>query len=186
MSTLLRLLSGGLLIAYPVVVFFGLRYFPLSYLALGLCVIAIVRAALWRTGSSVLPLVLACVLLLVSAHSLLAGRGDALLFYPVVVNAVMLFLFAFSLCRGMPIVERLARLQEPELPPQAIAYTRTVTKVWCVFFIFNGLIAAYTAMCCRYETWALYNGLIAYVLMGGLMAGEWLVRRQVKERHRVT
>jgi uncharacterized membrane protein len=29
------------------------------------------------------------------------------------------------------------------------------------------------------EVWALYNGLLAYLLMGAMFAGEWLVRRKV-------
>ncbi len=177
---------SGLFVAYPVLVFFGLQYFPLTYLALGLAVLAVARALLWRVSNSILPLLLALVLLLVALHTLLAGSGAALLFYPVLVNALMLCVFGISLWRGMPVIERLARLQEPDLPPQAVAYTRTVTKIWCGFFVINGSIAAYTALYCSYEAWALYNGLIAYGLMAALLAAEWLVRRLVKERYRAT
>src|SRR5690554_6255425 len=44
--------------------------------------------------------------------------------YPIAISLIMLSLFAGSLFRGMPIIERLARLREPELPPQAVLYTR--------------------------------------------------------------
>ena len=40
---------------------------------------------------------------------------------------------------------QVARLQEPQLPPAAIRYTRQVTRIWCGFFIFNGAIAIATA-----------------------------------------
>ncbi len=47
----------------------------------------------------------------------------------------MLALFSASLLQKQTLVERLARLQEPELPDSGVRYTRTVTKVWCGFFL---------------------------------------------------
>jgi len=55
-------------------------------------------------------------------------------------------------------IERLARLREPRLPQAAIAYTRRVTQVWCVFFAINGAIALVTAIWASDQVWALYNG----------------------------
>jgi uncharacterized membrane protein len=51
-----------------------------------------------------------------------------------------------------------------------------VTQLWCAFFIANGAVAIYTALFGSRDDWALYNGLIAYLLMGGLFGGEWLYR----------
>jgi uncharacterized membrane protein len=45
--------------------------------------------------------------------------------------------------------------------------------------VVNGALAAYTAVFASREAWALYNGVIAYLLMGGLFAGERLLRRRV-------
>jgi uncharacterized membrane protein len=92
----------------------------------------------------------------------------------------MLFSFGLSLFKGMPMIERLARLKEKKLSPRAIAYTRTVTKVWCLFFVANGTMALLTALWMSPEAWALYNGLIAYLLIGLLFGIEWLVRQRVK------
>lgn len=105
--------------------------------------------------------------------------------YPVWVNLVMLAVFGFSLFRPPSVVERLARLQEPDLPPSGVRYTRQVTKVWCGFFVLNGAAAAYTAFFASDSTWALYNGLLAYVLMGCLMGIEWGVRQWVRRREAV-
>ncbi len=44
--------------------------------------------------------------------------------YPVAVNLGLLAVFGYSLFHPPTVVERLARLREPELPPPAIAYTR--------------------------------------------------------------
>lgn len=100
--------------------------------------------------------------------------------YPVAVNAIMLALFAGSLWRGMPIIERLARLREPELPPAGVAYTRRVTWAWCGFFVANGSLAGWTALYADLATWALYNGVISYALIGLMFAGEWLLRRRLR------
>lgn len=105
-----------------------------------------------------------------------------LLFYPVVVNAVMLAVFGGSLRSTMPIVERLARLQEPDLPEKAVRYTRRVTQVWCLFFIFNGSIALFTTLYGNMPLWTAWNGIIAYLLIGFLTAGEWLIRRKMIKR----
>jgi len=36
-----------------------------------------------------------------------------------------------------------------------------------------------TARFASLQTWTLYNGLIAYLLMGVLFGGEWLLRRRL-------
>src|SRR2546423_11913745 len=40
-------------------------------------------------------------------------------------------LFRSSLFRPPTVVERLARLRNPELPAAGVRYTRQVTQVWC-------------------------------------------------------
>jgi uncharacterized membrane protein len=50
--------------------------------------------------------------------------------------------------------------------------------VWCAFFVANGAVAAALALSGRRELWAAYTGVVAYLLMGLLFAGEYLVRRR--------
>jgi uncharacterized membrane protein len=54
-----------------------------------------------------------------------------------------------------------------------------VTQAWCAFFIGNGLTALWTALRWSDQAWFIYNGVIAYVLLGAFFAAEWLVRRRV-------
>ncbi|WP_253927012.1 COG4648 family protein [Halomonas hibernica] len=115
----------------------------------------------------------------------LGGLGHAELgmrAYPVAVNAVMLAIFLSSLWRGVPVIERLARLREPELPAAGVRYTRNVTWAWCGFFILNGAIASWTALYASLATWTLYNGAISYGLIAVMFTGEWLVRHQLRSR----
>ena len=112
------------------------------------------------------------------AASTAVSNSELLLrLYPAAVNLGMLLLFGASLRFPPSMIERFARLGETDLPPAAIAYTRRVTQIWCAFFVGNGAFAIYTALFASRDDWALYNGLIAYLLMGALFAGEWLFRR---------
>ena len=94
----------------------------------------------------------------------------------------MLALFAASLYRPPSLIERLARLREPDLPPEGVRYTRRVTQLWCLFFVLNGSVALYTALFTSLATWTLYNGFIAYLLMGTLFAVELLCRTHLRKR----
>jgi uncharacterized membrane protein len=93
----------------------------------------------------------------------------------------MLLLFSWSLLSPPSLIERLARIQHPDLPPEGVIYTRRVTQIWCVFFIVNGSIALVTALWSSFEIWSLYNGLIAYLLMGILFIGEYIVRMKTQK-----
>jgi uncharacterized membrane protein len=102
--------------------------------------------------------------------------------YPVLVNLALLGAFAYSLIFPPSMIERFARASEPDLPAQAVGYTRRLTQVWCAFFAMNCAIALMTALWASAATWTLYNGLIAYLMMGLLFAGEHVFRWHFK-RH---
>lgn len=121
--------------------------------------------------------------LLLVALTLWSNHLLPLKLYPFLMNVLTLGLFGYSLLYPPSMVERIARLTEPDLPAEAIGYTRRVTQVWCGFFILNGSIALYTALWASQEVWSLYNGVIAYVLMGILFGGEYLIRLRFRRRH---
>ncbi len=124
---------------------------------------------------------LACIGLGLTLLSALFSARHWLLYYPLAVSLALLCLFGWSLTRPMSLVERLARLQEPALPPAAIGYTRRVTQVWCGFFVINGAGGLHH-LARGSGALGLYNGLISYALMGGLMGAEYLVRRRLLKR----
>ncbi len=181
MVRLLPLLVGLVLILYPALVYFGLSHWGSRPLALALLIGAALR---WwvgrRVGRQTQDLWLVAAAAAIAVLTLVTGSVSALKAYPVLINFIMLCLFAYSLQRGPSVIERLARLKEPDLPPSGVAYTRQVTRVWCGFFALNGTIAAATLVASD-ELWALYNGLIAYVLMGLLLAGEYWIRRRKQQ-----
>lgn len=175
----MRVVVAVMIAFYPLLVYFGIGRFEPKWLALMLCALALLRAVVARER---FWLGAAFGALLLAGASILSNQLFPLKLYPVLVNAVLFIAFFSSLLRPPSMIERLARLREPELPPQAVAYTRRVTQVWCLFFALNGMAALATVQWGSDAVWALYNGLIAYVLMAMLFAAEWLVRRRVRAR----
>ena len=168
-------------LVYPLAIWFGEGRIEPRFLA-GLLLLTGLTRLPTLVVSHTGPLWLGGTMLLV----ILAIWFNALLplkFYPVFVNAALLSAFIYSLIVPPSMIERFARLREPELPAAAIYYTRRVTQIWCVFFAINGAIALITALWASAALWTLYNGFIAYLLMGLLFAGEYGVRWRFRLRH---
>jgi uncharacterized membrane protein len=92
--------------------------------------------------------------------------------YPSLVNLGLLVAFGATLVRGPSMIEKFARTRTPDLNPAGVRYTRRVTQVWCGFFVLNGAFSLYTALEWSQDAWSLYNGAIAYALIGVLLIGE--------------
>ena len=172
----LLLVVAGLL--YPFAVYYGMEHLSprLFALLLGGLWLARSLSAAQRPGNRWTAVAALGFCLLLG----LVNQAELLRWYPVLMSAALLGLFGASLFHGTPLVERLARLREPELPEVAVRYTRRVTAVWAGFFLANGLVAAGLTLWAPLSWWTLYTGFIAYLLMGLLFAGEWLVRQRVR------
>ncbi|WMY72886.1 hypothetical protein RHD99_15595 [Buttiauxella selenatireducens] len=180
-------IAGGLaVIGWPFAVWLAISYPKLRILlpCLALCFVLRLCALRGKTGAlsqAFKGLALAGTVLTIA--SIWMREAQLLLWYPVVVNAVMLALFGSSLFTRMSLIERLARWREGDLPPEGVRYTRRVTQVWCIFFIFNGSVSLWTCLAGNVHWWTLWNGMASYLLMGLLFAGEWLIRLRVKRRY---
>ncbi|MCX7564278.1 hypothetical protein OS176_12185 [Xanthomonadaceae bacterium XH05] len=173
-ATLFVLLS----LAYPLVIWFALGRLEPRWMALLLVAVATLRVMRSR-GDPVWVVAGALAL-----ATFLFNAALPLKLYPVAVNVALLGVFATSLIRPPSLVERIARKRDPDFPDAAVGYTRRVTLVWSAFFVINGAIALMTALWASEQLWALYNGLIAYVLMGLLFGVEWMIRKRVVAAYR--
>jgi uncharacterized membrane protein len=175
------LLTIAITLVYPLAIWLGQDRIEPRVLATLLLLVSLTRlqtlkvnpAWRWWAGGTLLLLVCA----------LWANAVLPLKLYPVLVNSALLGMFAYSLMVPPTIIERWARLREPQLSAPAVLYTRRVTQVWCLFFAVNGAIALVTALWSSAAVWTLYNGFIAYLLMGLLFAGEYCLRQRFKRRH---
>ena len=179
----LQILLTVTTLCYPLIVYAGMTQLPLQWLAGLVVILFIARVIVARQTALVflrplaVPVAIGGTVLAVSA--MLMANKQALLLYPVLVNTVCFSVFAWSLYRSPSIIECFARLTEKRLSAEAVRYTRNVTKIWCLFFIVNGGIAACTFLHGDMAVWALYNGLLSYILMGTLLGTEWIYRKWV-------
>jgi len=186
LTPMLRLLQGAVwlvLLLYPLAVWVGLMHWGTVLLAPLLVGVFSLRLLMLRgklRQQMWLGKALSLVGILLALASWALKQSHWLLYYPVLVNAILLLLFAYSLFAPPTVVERLARITEPQLDAAGIAYTRRVTQVWCGFFIVNGAIALTTCLSGDITLWTLYNGGISYLLMGALMGIEWIVRKRIR------
>ena len=178
--TVLNAIFVGLTVLYPFAVYLALGHLEPRLFALILLVVYGTRYLLGRRTAPAYTTWLffgvATFVVIVFAM----GSQTTLYYYPVMINVILFVLFAQSLLYPPTVIEQIARLRDPALPPSGVAYTRKVTIVWLVFFVFNGSVALATAVHGDVALWSLYNGLIAYLLMGALFLVEFVIRRQVR------
>jgi len=176
--------TGGM--AYPALVYFNLDEAPHYWLiATGLGLIALRLCGMSRSPKGKLPYPWITTFLLAAgvftALSAVEPRM-AVMAYPVLINFCVATLFGMSLIWPPTVVEHFARIAEPDLSLEGQSYTRKVTQVWTVFLFANTFVSAVTVFYGSQEQWALWNGLISYLLMGLLFAGEYAVRQVVRRR----
>lgn len=87
-------------------------------------------------------------------------------------------LFGHTLWSPPSLIERLVRLQYPEFQPGIAEYLREVTWVWTLFFAVNVVVCAALPVLAGQSVWALYTGVLVYLLMGLLGVGEWFYRHK--------
>ena len=171
---------GIVFVLYPLIVFFGLKWFEPSILALVLMGLALLR---YYFSKKKLPIpflnVVGIVAIFLLCFSAFANSALLLKLYPVVISLSFFSIFCFSLVKPPAVITLIAGARD-KLTVNSIIYTKKVTAVWCAFFIVNAIVALWTVFQSD-EYWALYNGLISYVLMGLLFTCEWLVRRNFKK-----
>ena len=174
--------------AYPVLVYFfvaargvPLRHFSLFVIGFAVFVFA---AGAFRRGKPRGRFFLkeSLVLLALGVLSLVTNSAIILRFYPLLMNILLLATFAGTLFFPPNMIFRFATMQDKSIrfslgEKQVEAYCRKVTIVWCAFFVLNGSVTAFTVFRGSDALWSVYNGGIAYILMGILFAGEFAVRK---------
>jgi|AraplaMF_Col_mMF_1032025.scaffolds.fasta_scaffold00081_5 uncharacterized membrane protein len=160
-------------IAYPFAVYFYRDRLPavafvaaaLLLLGLQLSVLRSSMARLWRV-----PLLISAILTVAIAF---LDQNVAREAYPVVRSLAASAIFCWTLVSPPSLVERFARITQSDLPEAAVRYCRTVTIIWAVWLAANAAIA--TALVARgdLKSWAIWTGILSYVISGLIFAGEF-------------
>lgn len=173
----------GVMLLIPVATVVGLRHvgpWPIILLLL-----ACIAARLLVPRAMPVPVAMTLSLIAVAFGILAVSSVSpdlAALLYPVFMSATLLVAFAVTLWKPPSMIERFARIVEPDLDERGVRYTRRVTMVWVGFFALNGLVALCTVVAGDLFWWGLYNGLVSYLLAGTLFAVEFLIRQRVRRR----
>ncbi|MDQ2076975.1 hypothetical protein [Marinimicrobium sp. ABcell2] len=177
-----NLLAGALLVLYPLMVYLGIQWVEPGVLGLALVAVYLFRALLkadkfWQRGALVVCSAGVAALLWYANSEVL------LRLLPTGINLALAAVFAAGLIWPPTVPTRMAALHRgvsyQELPPAVLRYTLWVTRLWVGFFLLNASVSAFTALVASREVWALYNGLLAYVVVGTLFAAEYGYRRLV-------
>jgi len=178
-----KLLLGCALVSYPLIIYLTLDKFGPALLGIVLILLLLTRGGFWYRHSPALAR--ASVALAAVAVGLLLIDDSALVLklYPALINFALLAAYTYTLFFPPSAIERLVRAMRLPLNVKAGPYMRVVTMVWCGFFIVNGSIATLIAIGGSLRAWTLYNGFIAYLMMGALFAGEFVFRGFYKRRH---
>ena len=197
MKALIKILCTVAAALYPAIVFACLVVFRLPVRVLSLCIM-VMACALFLSmtagnkgqespAARLRPLISSVLLLAAAIACFLSNQTVFLKLYSVVISATMLVVFGSTLFFPPTIIFRFATLADKSIvgsPSQqgVERYCRKVCIAWCVFFVCNGAVAAYTALCCSDRVWSVYNGGISYILMGLLFAIEFCIRRKVQKK----
>ncbi|QEH46918.1 hypothetical protein FXN59_04090 [Aggregatibacter actinomycetemcomitans] len=165
-------------VAYPIIWLFAEDQTPLFYLPWIMALLWAAKGFFQQQGQRYFAWAMALILAVVG----ITRSVETMFWYPIIINGLMLSLFGGSLWSEQTVVERLARLQTPDLSEAGVRYTRKVTQLWCGVFVINIVIIASAIWLKYYDFWALYTGVLSYCFIGMVMAGEWLVRQKVKKQ----
>jgi uncharacterized membrane protein len=167
---------------YPGIVYVGRATVPaLAFVVVALALI-VLRVATLRSPAQLvwrMPLGVAAATIVGLA---MLDAPLAVKAYPVAVSLTAATVFAATLVNPPSLIERFARLREPDLPQAAQSYCRTVTMVWTVWLTLNTVISAALAVPGNEAVWAIWTGLVAYLVMGALFAGEFAIRCILQRR----
>jgi uncharacterized membrane protein len=138
--------------------------------------IFIQRALVSKRINSLILNVLLAISLLFGAYYVQTVTAKIL---PVLVQLTLMVFFGRTLSKdkGTPFIESVVRLQFPELPPAVSLYCRQLTQLWTAFFAGNALVCTVLAVWGSSFWWALYNGVVIYLMIVVMVVGEYIYRR---------
>lgn len=103
-------------------------------------------------------------------------------FYPVCANLTVFLVFFVSLFSKETVIQKFAKAVDGELSENALKYTRNLTYIWAALTFFNFAVSLATVFMSE-EIWALFNGLISYLLIGTLFFVEYIIRIILKKKN---
>jgi uncharacterized membrane protein len=178
--------SSFLLLIFPFIIYLALQYGSLDQVSLALVSIYTIRLFIRKKdhmGKKSIRQVPLLIFMLLALLSLLTKEVKYILLQPFFLSIILYCILFLSLIYPPTVIERIYMSRKKKLSKSLKAYCRTMNKVWCLFLCINAAGAFYTAFYCSISIWALFNGLITYLLAGALLSIEYLVYRVRINKH---
>lgn len=85
--------------------------------------------------------------------------------YPVIISLSIALSFMYTLYKPPYMIETFMRLRKENLTQDEVSYAKNLTITWVIFSILNAGVSLWS-LSISMKFWMLYNGLVAYILMG--------------------
>jgi uncharacterized membrane protein len=175
-------LFAVLAIAYPILVYVGREQVPFLVFVSIACLLLLSRAFFSPSDTMRVfrfPLLLAAIAIgaLALIDAAIAAKA-----YPAVLSGIVAAVFANSLRHPPSLIERIARIRNPDLTVAARSYCRGVTWVWTLWLSANAVIATALGLWGTLGLWALWTGVISYLVLAALFVGEMMLRPAISRR----
>lgn len=180
-AMLVRVLLFAFFIAYPFIVYFGIKILPPSFFGLVLIALLAMRLGVLLPEERKIFLPILAVFLGYAIATVIFDSTPMLLFYPALVNFSLFVVFAGSLRQEEPLLLRIVRARGTVISKHTPGYLYRLTALWAGFFALNGIISIWTSTLSM-QAWTLYNGLISYFIIAILGGSEWVFRRHYKKK----
>jgi uncharacterized membrane protein len=175
-----KLLDAAILFLYPLIVFCGITFLGIRWTAVLLLLLAgrrVITSVLSSRSTSRIVIIQASAMAAIMGAAALAQSAFALRVTPFAISLTFIAMFALSL-RNTPIIERFARLKKPDLPPDHVAYCRSLTKVWIGVLIWNSGLVLAASFLEDEAMWAVMVGPVSYGWLGSVFTIEYLIRKR--------
>ena len=149
----------------------------LGHRAAALAVLGLITGALVAACGRRLLGLAAGVVLAVAAWRFAEAVRFLVFIPPLAAFAFMAFFFGRTLRAGSePLINRIARKEHPDLPPDMARHARWLTRIWTACFVALFLAALGLAPFLSLEAWSRWVHGLGYVVPGALFLGEHVYR----------
>lgn len=103
-------------------------------------------------------------------------------YYPATIDFLFFIVFFSSIFQKETVIQKIAKVMEPDIKPKALVYTRNLTYIWALFMFINFVIAFLTIFTSE-KVWIFYNGFLSYFLVGIIFIVEYIIRINFKRKY---
>lgn len=176
----------ALVLAYPILSYFGIRNLTAAQFAWAIMAAFIVRFAIIKEARQARQWPILVGVIIFCAFVIANNSEQLLRFYPVLMNTGFGLLFLNSLRGQQSLIEQFMRAGGKIPPTHALGYLRSLSAAWGILLLVNAFVSGYTACCSTPYVWALYNGALSYVVIAIFVAVELIYRQYYRRRQGIT